>query len=521
MYKRVIWTVVLAIECCSAVAASEATASVFAASAESATFRSYTRARAVLDRAIVAHGGLDKIESLRNLTVEYEGTRRMLNQSRRATGEVDREPSGGKLVVDREGNRMFALSTNSYPGIGSFGGAWAIEGTEGYHWEPLRNHHGAEIMGKLSGADTDGPWAFIPRWMPVLLLTEAKANNTNLRWVDAFQRDGSSFEAISFVQRDRSLLVLVFDSAINLLAGFETIRDDGVFGDVSELVRFHDYVTIAGVELPTRRTEYLNGQVARELTLRFTANAVLDDALFELPAGYSLPAEDAHEAGPRIRRLGEGVYLDEHMGGVMIVEFDSFLVVVECPGNYWMSQSTIDAVHAAIPDKPIRYVVPSHTHGDHGGGARAYFHAGTTLITTPGHVGFYEALAKIPQTIRPDPLAASQRSPRLEVFAGKRVIREGSQVMELYDVGPNAHSEELTVVYLPRQRILWQADLVFNPFTGDAINAAMPIGVDFAKKLKELGIADYDLMVEAHHSRVITRDQLRLALELAGFEGFP
>jgi len=31
--------------------------------------------------------------------------------------------------------------------------------------------------------------------------------------------------------------------------------------------------------------------------------------------------------------------------------------------------------------------------------------------------------------------------------------------MELYDIGPNAHSEELTIVHLPCQRVPWQPQM--------------------------------------------------------------
>jgi glyoxylase-like metal-dependent hydrolase (beta-lactamase superfamily II) len=208
------------------------------------------------------------------------------------------------------------------------------------------------------------------------------------------------------------------------------------------------------------------------------------------------------------------------MGGIMIVEFKDFLVVVECPGNFWMSQSTIEAVKKTIPNKPIKYVVPSHTHGDHGGGARAYFYAGTTLLTTAGNVEFYKKLARIKQTIRPDPLFLKPKEPIIETFKGNRIITDGTQTLELYDFGANPHTEELIFAYLPNQKILWQSDIIFNPMTGNGINKAMPIGVEFAKKLKELKITDFTQVVESHHDRVITIEDFRKSLQMAGFNEF-
>lgn len=488
-------------------------------SENSATFRSYQKARSILEKAVKAHGGLDKIRAIENASVEYDGQRTMINQSRRAEAPWNKEPASGKMVVDRKNNRMYALNYTSYPGIGKFGGEWAITGTEGFHWEPLKNHHGSEIIAKFSGVETDGTWAFIPRWMPPFLLLAAWENNTNLRYVESFEKNGRKFEAISFIQRDRGDLVVIFDAETDLLEGFETIRDDGVYGDVTEFIKYSDYAELAGVKFPTKRTDYFNNQIARELTMNFVVNTTLDVNLFRLPAGLSMPTITENNS-PRIRKIGDGVYLDSDMGGIMIVEFKEFLVVVECPGNFWMSQSTIDAVKKAIPNKPIRYVVPSHTHGDHGGGARAYFYGGTTLLTTAGNVEFYKKLAKIKQTIRPDPQFLNPKEPIIETFKDKRIITDGTQTLALYDLGANPHTEELIFAYLPKQKILWQSDIIFNPMTGGGINKAMPIGIEFAKKLKELKIIDFQQIVESHHDRIISLEDFRKALQMAGYNEF-
>lgn len=485
---------------------------------ETATMRSYQKAQTVLNNGLVALGGWEKIKTLENISLEYEGLRHMINQSRKPEGPWDKEPSTGKVFIDRKNNRFYNLSSNAYPGIGAFGMSWAITGREGFHIDVYRNHHGNEVM-KLSGQETERPWAASMRWMPPLLLLQASENNTSLRWIDGYQEDGRSFDAISFVQPDKTLLVLIFDAATHLLEGYETVRDEGVYGDVTDFVRFAEYRDFNGVKLPTKRTDYFNREIARELALKIEVNAQIDEGLFKIPAGYEMPQEH-DESYTRIKKIGEGVYLDQDMGGVMIVEFKDFVFVMDCPGNYFMSQSTIDAVHETIPNKPIKYVASSHTHGDHAGGARAYFHAGTTLITTPGHVEFYKKLAQIKQTIRPDAFASSQKEPVIETFTDKKVLTDGEQTVELYNVGPNAHSEELVIAYLPKQKILWQADIFFIPYTGKEVNAAMPITIEFARLLKALGLTDIEHVIDAHHSRVATRAEFMATLKKAGAEEF-
>ena len=78
----------------------------------------------------------------------------------------------------------------------------------------------------------------------------------------------------------------------------------------------------------------------------------------------------------------------------------------------------------------------------------------------------------------------------------------------------------MTIVHLPRQRVVWQADIYFSPGTGGGLNPAMPIGIDFVKKLKSLGIDDFDSLLESHNSRVVTIDEFRRALALAGYRGY-
>jgi glyoxylase-like metal-dependent hydrolase (beta-lactamase superfamily II) len=489
-----------------------------APAAGDSTLASYQQARAVLARALEAAGGEAAIRRLRNVSLDYAGHRHMINQSRRAFPPWDREPASGSVVVDREGERMFAENYTTYPGIGRFGGAWALKGDRGVHWEPDRNHHGSEIMMNFSGKDADGPWAFVPRWIPPLMLIDAWDSGTHLRSLGRTMRGDTAMHALVWTQRDGATVTLLFDAASGAFSGYESVHDDGVYGDVVNRIEYSGWRDTGGLRFPTRRTDWSNDEIARDLELRYRVDNALADSRFELPAGYTQPMQA--ETGERLRKIGEGVYLDTHMGGIMIVEFDGFLAVVDCPGNYSMSQSTILAARVAFPDKPVRYVVPSHTHGDHGGGARAYFHAGATLVTTPGHAEFYRQLARVSRTISPDPYDAAENPPSIETFRGKKVISDGKQTMVLHDIGPNAHSEELTIVHLPRQGIVWQADAYFSPGTGGGVNPAMPIGIDFARKLKSIGIDQFQVLLEGHNTRMVTLEEFRSALALSDFRGY-
>ncbi len=52
------------------------------------------------------------------------------------------------------------------------------------------------------------------------------------------------------------------------------------------------------------------------------------------------------------------------------------------------------------------------------------------------------------------------------------------------------------------------------------MNAAMPITIEFAEKLNALGITDFDQVIDAHHSRIVTREEFKATLQKAGYEEF-
>jgi len=481
----------------------------------SVTYSSFIKADSIVYKSIKAHGGLEKIKAIKKISLDYEGMRTMINQSRTAEGPWDKEPSVGKVLVDLEKNRMYSLSSNSYPGIGAFAGVNVVIGSKGFHYEPEKNYMGNEIM-KLTGNGINSPWNYCKRWLPPLLLLQMHENRNELRYLGSFIKNGVELHVINYTQPKGYMMSVYFDAKTYYLRGFESIRDDGVYGDISDEGVYDDYNNFNGVMLPVKRTDYFNNEVARELSLKIEVDAQQDTSLFMYPKDY-VEAKD-NPAYQRIIKTNEGVFIDQDMGGILFVEFDKYIAVLDCPGNFGMSYSTIQEIRKTIPGKEIKYIIPSHTHGDHGGGVRAYYYIGSTLITTPGHKRFYESIAAIRQTISPDSLQQFPKQPKIEVFTDKKTISDGNQIIELYNAGPNAHSKELTFAYLPKQKIIWQVDIFFVPGTGNGINKAMPLTIEFAKKLKDLKIDDYKYIIDGHNSRLITREQFAESLNLAGYK---
>ena len=168
-------------------------------------------------------------------------------------------------------------------------------------------------------------------------------------------------------------------------------------------------------------------------------------------------------------RLGDGLWL---IGGgshnSVAIEFLDHVAVIEAPLNEERSLAVIGEVNRLIPDKPIRFIVNTHHHWDHLGGLRAYVHEGATVITHEGNHPYYqEVLRARPWMLQPDrfslyPPEEWSEGYIFETAREKYVLGDGTRTVELYNVQGLAHSAGMLIAYIPREKIVVQADL-YNP----------------------------------------------------------
>ena len=194
---------------------------------------------------------------------------------------------------------------------------------------------------------------------------------------------------------------------------------------------------------------------------------------------------------PSVEKLADGVYVIHNVAGqnqnTMAVEFKDYVFAVEAPGTSEGADNVIKRIKETIPGKPIRYIAVTHHHGDHIGGLRSFIAEGATVITTADNRKVVETMAAAPQN---DRLAKNPRKPEfLFVESGKRVVTDGTQTVELIDVGPNPHAREMVIAYLPKQRIVFQGDLFFMPNNDAPVGPPQPSTISFAQKIKDKGLA--------------------------------
>jgi glyoxylase-like metal-dependent hydrolase (beta-lactamase superfamily II) len=191
------------------------------------------------------------------------------------------------------------------------------------------------------------------------------------------------------------------------------------------------------------------------------------------------------------------------------------ILVVESGQSDARGLETMAVAKAAIPNKPVRFVVNSHPHFDHASGLAAAVAEGATILTHRNNEAVLERPLSGPRTLAADSLSKVQKR-RTNVVepVGDRDVRRGTngKVVELHHV-PNEHSDGMLVVYLPAEKVLWSADVtVTNPNPGQL--GTVRSVVEGLNRLK----LDYETWIPAHPpnpDRPLTRADVTAAVAAA------
>jgi glyoxylase-like metal-dependent hydrolase (beta-lactamase superfamily II) len=257
--------------------------------------------------------------------------------------------------------------------------------------------------------------------------------------------------------------------ADNMVTRTETWLPNPDVGDMAVETVFSGYKDFGGVKFPTTIVQSQGGFPVLELTV---TNVKANPGL-----AISVPDSVKSASVPPVRvvsqKLGEGVWF---MGGgshnSVLVEFPTYLAMIEAPLGDARSMAVMAEAHKLVPDKPIKYLINSHHHFDHFAGVRAYVAAGATVITSEMNVASYQKLFAAPHTLDPDELAKNPKKAEIIPVKEKYVLSEGDRSIEIYHVDGDMHNGDIMMMYLPKDKILVEAD----DFTPDAPGVPAPTG---------------------------------------------
>jgi glyoxylase-like metal-dependent hydrolase (beta-lactamase superfamily II) len=412
-----------------------------------------------IDAAAAALGGSDRIQAVKTLTIEGEGTNGNLGQDLRpeATSQMFKV-TAYKRTIDVAGNRARVEQTRE-PNFTYFQGqapirqVLGIDGDVAYNVAPTGvatrapnpvatdrrieiYHHPVTIVraaldpaAKLSNPRTEG--------------------NENL--VDVTTAGGLNF-------------TLAVDSSTGRPARVTSKVNNTNLGDVMVETSFADYQEANGLQLPTRLLTKTDNITTSDIHVtRQVVDAEAGDLTAPAAAASAAPITGTEPATVTAEQIGKGIwYLAGQSHHSVLVEFKDHLALIESPQNEIRTLAVIAKARELRPDKPLTQLISTHHHFDHSGGIRAAVSEGLTIIAHAGSADHYRDAVAKPHTVMPDALTRNPKPLKIEVVQDQMVLDDGTMTVNLYRMDGSPHADTLLMAYFPKERVLVEAD-VFSP----------------------------------------------------------
>ena len=350
---------------------------------------------------------------------------------------------------------------------------------------------------------------------------------------------GKEYTAISFRQERYEFTGYV--NSDNRLERVETRVDNPVLGDMLIESTYSDYKDFQhGLIFPSKILEKQGGYPVRDLTITNAVRNVIETVI-EPVRHFDRGIGDPHYHGEFMGApppivvdevlFGDGVYYlrfkededDKEIYHSIVVEFNDYLVLIEAPLGEAYSNVALKEIRSLFGSKPIRYVVNTHAHFDAAGGLRTYAAQGAIILTQEINKPYFEKVFAQPHTITPDKLSLAKKKAVIEGVAEKRVLTDGTHIIELYRVR-NESSDGMLVAFLPKEKILVEADLYAVPEPGNVITEngevvpktkppVTPYAAAFANTLEHMKL-DYKTIL-ALTGRIASKEELLEDLKAA------
>lgn len=312
--------------------------------------------------------------------------------------------------------------------------------------------------------------------------------------------------ALAFTEPGR-FSATVFVNADYLVERVESRLPDPVLGESAVVTRYSGYRDFGGVKFPTRIEQSQEGFSVLDLKItEVQANA---------PAAIEVP-DVVRSAAERVttEQVAEGVWFVA--GGShnsVAIEMQDHLLLVEAPLNDGRTVPVLEAVRQLVPAKPLRFVINSHSHFDHSGGLRAAAADGLTIITQAQNRPYFERVFAVPNRLKPDRLAQTGKKPVFKAVGEKLILMDAKRTVELHRIAGSKHSDTMLLVYLPREKLLIEAD-AFTPLAPNAPppEPANPNHVNLVENIERLKLSIERIL--PLHGRIVPLAELYSAARL-------
>src|SRR5262245_6583922 len=345
-------------------------------------------AAAAQDAAAVINAASQAIGADRLKTIEYSGSGYDF-----AIGQAFNPSSPWPKFIDKTYSRAIDLSVPA-----SKMDRVRMQGENPPRGGGLQPVRGEQPQNQTIIVNASTPW---PQQLEIWMLPHGflRAAATRNATVEAKSVGGKKYSVVTFVG-DNKAKVNGYINAQNQVERVETWIDNPFLGDMLFEASYSDYKEAGGAQFPMHIVQKQGGHPVFDLTLTdVKANAAVSIAAPQGRGGAPGAAAAAPAAETKSEKLGDGVYLITGGYAVIAVDFKDYIAMVESGQSEARALAVIAEAKKLIPNKPIRYVINTHSHFDHAGGLRAFVAEGSTILTHESNKAYLEKILALPHTL--------------------------------------------------------------------------------------------------------------------------
>jgi glyoxylase-like metal-dependent hydrolase (beta-lactamase superfamily II) len=429
-----------------------------------------TSARAVLEQAAEAMGGLERLQRLDSIVLT-------------GFGQTVSQQGGGNLSPDPRAPQKWQ-ATNAVKRSFDLKNGRALYEDRQAPMFPF-----AAARADLWPASRRAQTGLAVLDHPLTALLAALAADTTLGAV----RSEDNLVVIEFTVAAGDTLWLAVDPGTHRPSWVRWISPSTTLGDVTHTAYFTGYLPFDGIWLPAGLTTSIDWRDTTTAVLHVDSYR-LDAELEAFPATPTAPAAVIATATATAMPVVPGVW-DVRFGtnGGAVVEFDDHLTMFEAYANEAATFARIDLANTLVPGKEVTEVIVSHHHFDHSGGLRAAVARGLTVIAERGNEQIFREMVARPAPRFPDALARNPLPLKFMPVDEHLVLDDGTMRVDVYHAVGHLHMANAVVGYIPEHRIFLEGDFTTHDWDwhwwGDAyLDTVERYGLDPAINIPVHGI---------------------------------
>ena len=425
-------------------------------------------ARMVVDEAAKALGGVDRVRSVKNITLVGYGQYAYMFGGGRITGSPDapekyQAANDLRRVYDLEHGRFQQLERRNmlFPFLAAFGHSYALnnlilDGDIAFDIngdKAARQPRWSENPLQLDGVHMRRMWmlnnpvALVRALMDPATKVSAPRQAGAETVVDVTLKEGDKFSAGFF--------------ANHLPAWIRWTNPQTDLGQVAMTTHFTGYGVFAGLLLPIGYDTRLDWRNIDYFKV-YVDNYLVDTAIANLqaPADVRSAAEPPSYAARPVTsvQVAKGIWR-LNPGGTTVVEFKDHLTIFELDIDVHQAKAVIAYARTLVPGKPVTQYVVSHGHFDHVAGLRQGVAEGLTVIARRAYEGLFREMATHAAPDYPDDLAKSPKPLKFMPVDERLHLSDDTMTLDVYWARNNIHMADAVFAYAPAQKVIIEGDI--------------------------------------------------------------